>query len=40
MKVMSRACGHSNLSELTVNDLSTYKKEMHELTGIPFGGVI
>jgi len=40
MKVMSRACGHLNLSELTVNDLSTYKKEMHELTGIPFGGVI
>ncbi|MBT6718438.1 MAG: Rieske 2Fe-2S domain-containing protein [Nitrospina sp.] len=39
MKVLSRACGHSHLNEFNLNDLSTWKKEMAELAGIPFAGV-
>ena len=39
MKILARACGHKNLSEFNINDLTTFKKEMSELAGIPFGGV-
>jgi glutamate synthase domain-containing protein 2 len=39
MKVLARACGHHHLSEFTINDITTWKKEMAELTGIMFGGV-
>lgn len=39
MQVMARACGHSRLSEFNVNDLTTWKKEMAELSGVAFGGV-
>jgi len=40
MKILARACGYDNLSEFNINDLTTYKKEMADLTGIAFGGVI
>ena len=39
MKVMARACGHSSLSEFTINDLTTFKPEMAQLSGIRFGGL-
>lgn len=39
MQVMARACGHSQLSEFNIDDLTTWKRPMAELTGIPFGGV-
>jgi len=39
MKVMARACGHRNFSEFKIDNLTTWKKEMVELTGISFGGV-
>lgn len=39
MKVLSRACGHSHLNEFNLSDLSTWKKEIAELAGIPFTGV-
>jgi nitrite reductase/ring-hydroxylating ferredoxin subunit len=39
MKVLARACGHSHLSEFTLDDLTTFKKDMAELTGVAFGGV-
>lgn len=39
MQVMARACGHRHLSEFNSNDLTTWKREMAELTGIKFGGV-
>lgn len=38
MQVMARACGHSQLSEFCMADLTTWKREMAELTGIAFGG--
>ena len=36
---MARACGHDHLSGFTVDDLTTWKKDMAELSGVPFGGV-
>lgn len=34
MSVMARACGHSYLNEFNTKDLTTWKKEMAELSGI------
>lgn len=39
MKVLARACGHDSLTKFSKNDLTTWKKEMHELSGILFSGV-
>jgi glutamate synthase domain-containing protein 2 len=39
MKVMARACGHDHLSGFNPNDITTWKKDMAELTGIKFAGV-
>ena len=39
MKVMARACGHSSLSDFNPDDLTTFKREMAELSGVPFAGV-
>lgn len=39
MKVMARACGHDHLNQFNMHDVTTWKKEMAELSGIPFGGV-
>lgn len=39
MKVMARACGHNHLNKFNINDITTWKKDMAELTGIKFGGV-
>ena len=39
MQVMARACGHDHLSKFSASDLTTWKKEMSELSGIEFGGV-
>jgi hypothetical protein len=36
---MARACGHSHLSQLSLDDLTTWKRDMHHLTGVPYGGV-
>ncbi len=38
MKVMARACGHNHLRQFISKDLTTWKKEMAELTGIQFAG--
>ncbi len=38
MQVMARACGHSHLSEFNYNDITTWKKDMTELSGINFAG--
>ncbi|MCC7076842.1 MAG: Rieske 2Fe-2S domain-containing protein [Acidimicrobiia bacterium] len=37
--VIARACGHDRLSDLSIDDLTTFDREMHHLTGIPYGGV-
>lgn len=39
MKVMARACGHQHLNLFNPRDLTTWKKNVAELTGIRFGGV-
>ena len=39
MKVLSRACGHSHLSVLCHNDLTTWSPDMALLSGVAFGGV-
>jgi len=39
MKVMARACGHHHLNQFNENDITTWKKEMADLTGIKYGGI-
>ena len=39
MKVLARACGHDQLSQFSLDDLSTYDEQMHKLTGISWAGV-
>jgi len=39
MKVMARACGHSHLSQFSQEDLTTWKREMSDLSGVSYGGV-
>ncbi len=39
MQVMARACGHSHLRDFSPDDLTTWKTEMRDLTGIAYGGV-
>lgn len=39
MQVMARACGHDHLNKFNQNDITTWKKEMAEWTGIKFGGM-
>jgi glutamate synthase domain-containing protein 2 len=38
MEVLARACGHSDLASFSKRDVTTWKKEMAELTGIEFAG--
>ena len=38
MKILARACGHHSLSDFSANDLTTWKLEMHKLSGVHFGG--
>lgn len=40
MQVIARACGHDHLNKFNFNDLSTLHYEMHQLTGIPYAGVL
>ena len=39
MQVMARACGHDHLSKFNQEDLTTWKKDMSEISGVTFGGV-
>ncbi len=39
MQVLARACGHDRLGDFNVDDLTTWKKEMAELTGVSYAGV-
>jgi len=38
MQVMARACGRRRVSELALEDLTTFRREMADLAGVPFGG--
>ncbi|MEZ5922012.1 MAG: glutamate synthase-related protein, partial [Parvularculaceae bacterium] len=39
MCVLARACGHRSLSDFSLEDLTTFKRDMAELSGVPYGGV-
>ncbi len=39
MKVLARACGHDDLQKLNLDDVTTWKREMADLSGVRFGGV-
>ena len=39
MQVMARACGHDHQSKFNAGDLTTWKKDMAELSGVSFGGL-
>ncbi|MGI9284208.1 MAG: hypothetical protein ACR2P1_02370 [Pseudomonadales bacterium] len=39
MQVMARACGHDHLNQFALHDLTTFKKDMAELSGVRFGGI-
>ena len=39
MVLLARACGHRRLSDFTVDDLTTFKKDMADLSGVAYGGV-
>jgi glutamate synthase domain-containing protein 2 len=39
MGVLARACGHDSLGEFTLDDLTTFDRDMAHLAGIPYGGV-
>jgi glutamate synthase domain-containing protein 2 len=38
MQVMACACGHDHLSKFNAEDLTTWKREMAELSDVAFGG--
>ncbi|MGB0384570.1 MAG: glutamate synthase-related protein [Ardenticatenaceae bacterium] len=40
MQILARACGHSHLNDFNINDLTTWKRDVAYLTGIPYAGVV
>jgi glutamate synthase domain-containing protein 2 len=39
MQVLARACGHSSLSDFTLDDLTTFDRKMADLSGVPYAGM-
>ncbi|MEP5729505.1 MAG: glutamate synthase-related protein [Sulfitobacter sp.] len=39
MQVMARACGHDHVSKFNQSDLTTWKRDIAELSGVAFGGI-
>jgi len=39
MTVLARASGHRHLQEFSIDDLTTFKADMAQLTGVAYGGV-
>jgi len=39
MTVVARAAGHRHLSDFNVGDLTSFKYDMCQLTGVAYGGV-
>ncbi|GHB32904.1 glutamate synthase [Pseudovibrio japonicus] len=39
MKILARACGHDSLSQMRLEDLTTWKREISDLSGIRYAGV-
>ena len=39
MQVLARAAGHQHLNQFSIDDLTTFKLELAQLTGVVYGGV-
>ena len=39
MQVLARACGHDDLSKFVPDDLTTWRREMADLSGLKFAGL-
>ncbi|MFC1535640.1 glutamate synthase-related protein, partial [Candidatus Neomarinimicrobiota bacterium] len=39
MKTLARACGHTHLNQFGKDDLTSWKREVAELTGVKYAGV-
>jgi glutamate synthase domain-containing protein 2 len=39
MKILARACGHTHLNQFGKDDLTSWKREVAELTGVKYAGV-
>ncbi len=39
MQVMARACGHTHLNQFSLDDLTTWHRDMAHLSGVAYGGV-
>ncbi|MDQ6956659.1 MAG: glutamate synthase-related protein [Mariprofundaceae bacterium] len=39
MKVMARACGHNHLNQFNTHDITTWKRDMADLSGVKYGGL-
>jgi glutamate synthase domain-containing protein 2/CDGSH-type Zn-finger protein len=40
MSTLARACGHTHLGQFGREDLTTWKRDVAYLTGVPYGGVV
>ncbi|MCJ8323456.1 MAG: CDGSH iron-sulfur domain-containing protein [Rhizobiales bacterium] len=40
MQVLARACGHDDIAKLSLRDITTWKREMADLSGVRFAGVM
>ena len=38
-KLLARACGHPRLADFSIADLTTWKREIADLTGVRYAGV-
>lgn len=39
IKILARACGHNHLNKFNQSDLTTWKREMSDLSGVKFSGL-
>lgn len=40
MQVLARACGHEHLNQFSIDDLTTFDRDLAHLTGVAYGGVL
>ncbi len=39
LRVLARACGHNDLSQFSIADLTTFHRDLADLSGVAYGGV-
>ena len=40
MEVLARACGHSHFNQFSIDDLTTWNRDIAYLTGVKYAGVV